>query len=497
MDGLRPDLVNAQTMPTLAALAGRGVESLAHRTVYPSETRGALTALATGARPETTGVLGNEFFARGAQRGLTRTNTIHDWRAAEALLPGGMVGATSLAETLHKAGRSLAVVTSSGQGSVTALAWEGERFGAASFNVRHPHLAYPSTLAADIEQRHGVPPTGWGAGGEMAAVEVFARSVWPARRPAATILWVTEVDSASHRYGLGSERMLASMAACDAALARLLDWRDAEPDRDAITLMVTSDHGHATIGGFVSASQALAEAGLALDPEHVVARRGRAPAFWLRGARDAGRLNAMAQALAAQPWCGALFSAPTEPGSVEGVLPGTLSVALTGAGHRRAPDLLAHLAGDADENAHGVPGVGFADSDGHYGTPLGGGTHGGMSPAELNAVLVGEGAGLAAGRRVASRTGIQDLAPTILRLLGVAAPPSMTGRVLEELLDGGDAAPAPSAFALEATADGRTSRLRLCRVDGQVYVDAAEHEIAGAPQAAPVRRDALRVAPAS
>ena len=64
----------------------------------------------------------------------------------------------------------------------------------------------------------------------------------------------------------------------------------------------------------------------------------------------------------------------------------------------------------------------MCDSGG-YGTPIGGGTHGGMHATELAAVLIGDGTGLRSGGEiVASRTGIFDIAPTVLHLLGLEQP---------------------------------------------------------------------------
>lgn len=490
IDGLRPDMVGPDTMPVLSGLRDSSAGSDGHRTVYPSETRCALTALACGARPETTGVLGNEFFARGLLPALSRTNTIHDWHANETRLPGGFVTATSLGEVLAKAGRRLAVVNSSGQGSVTALNWQGARFdGHVSFNLRNPQIAYPATLAADIEQAHAVPPGGHARMSATDAVEVFTRSVWPATRPDAAILWVTEVDGASHRHGLGAPGMLEAMTHCDQALAALLDWRESLPEKDAVAILVTSDHGHSTIGEFVSVGDALATAGIV--PEGIVSRRGRAPAFWLNGGA-AEQLDDIAAALRAQPWAGAMFSAPAGPDSPEGRVPGTLSVDLTGVGHARAPDLIVHLAGNDDENPHGIPGITACDAAG-YGTPLGGGTHGGMHPAELDAVLVATGAGFRGAGARAACSGIQDLAPTILTLLGLPAPVSMQGRVLRELLSGGTAPDAPERAVFDAIDGAVTSRIEIARVDGHSYVTAAR-ALRPDDAATPKRPDDLVVA---
>ena len=489
IDGLRPDMITQQTMPVLTALKAASASSDGHRTVYPSETRCALTALACGARPEVTGILGNEFFAKGLRPELSRTNTIHDWNANEARLAGGFVTATSLGDALAKAGRRLAVVNSSGQGSVTALNWQGARFtGHVSFNLRNPQIAYPDTLAADIEAAHDVPPSGHARMSATDAVAVFTQTVWPATRPDAAILWVTEVDGASHRYGLGAAGMLEAMTHCDQALAALLDWRESLPEKDDVTILVTSDHGHSTIGEFVSVSDALSQAGI--TPDGIVSRRGRAPAFWLNGGAPE-QLSDIAAALRAQPWVGAMFSTPAAPGANDGVIPGTLSVALTGVGHHRAPDLIAHLHGTADENSFGIAGVTVCDAAG-YGTPLGGGTHGGMHPAELNAVLIATGAGIDLQARAAC-SGIQDLAPTILSLLELPRPATMRGRVLSELLATGAAPAVPEHHVHEAKDADVTNRIEIAHVERHPYVVAADAQRAGDPHT-PKRRDDLVVA---
>ena len=50
-DGLRPDLIGPATTPNLHRLQGLGVTLERQRTVYPSETRSAMTSLVTGAAP--------------------------------------------------------------------------------------------------------------------------------------------------------------------------------------------------------------------------------------------------------------------------------------------------------------------------------------------------------------------------------------------------------------------------------------------------------------
>tara|TARA_R110002020_G_scaffold6321_13_gene26626 strand:+ start:1502 stop:3037 length:1536 start_codon:yes stop_codon:yes gene_type:complete len=500
VDGLRPDQINAQTMPNLHALKSQGVVSSDHRTVFPSETRGALTALANGARPESTGVLGNDFYARDGGQRLAGTDTIHDWRYGEARYAGGMVRTVSLSETLAKAGRSFAVVTSSGQGSFTALNWKGADLGQTGFNVRHPQLAFPHDLAIDIAREHKVPSTGFERGAEAQAVDIFINSVWPAKQPAASIIWLTEVDSASHLHGLGAEGQIESMMACDRAIGALLDWRAHQPERDRIAILITSDHGHSTTSGFINLDAAFKQAGIRAatrfaDNVDIIFRRGRAPGLWLRH-YDKGLLQAAFDALLAQDYYGATFTRAVEPGAPHGHIEGTLALELTGAAHFRAPDLYLNLAGDNAPNAHGISGTSVCDV-GNYRIEVGGGTHGGLHRAELAAVLVGDGAGLKSGGQViTTRTGITDLAPTALHLLGVAAPDTMTGRIMHEMLADGDTVAAPAIEEFTASAGGKTSHLRFGRIGAHCYVD--EAWVSGLASAPSVNREHVAVeAPAA
>lgn len=482
IDGLRPDMINESTMPHLTAMRARGVSSAAHRTVFPSETRGALTALASGARPETTGVLGNDFYGRDGSGRLTGTDTIHDWRSADARMIGGMVTTPSLSEALHKQGQSFAVVTSSGQGSFTALNHRGAERGHIGFNVRHPAIAFPPDLALEIARNQQIPPTGLDRGAERQTIAAFTDTVWPASKPAAAILWLTEVDSASHRYGLGADAMLASMRACDEAVGQLLDWRDRQPEKDDIAIFVTSDHGHSTITDFISVGDPIAKAGIRAatrltDGVDILYRRGRAPGFWLRKF-DKGLLNALHDVLADQPWYGACFTRAVEPGAADGLIAGTLAVELTGAAHHRAPDLYLNLLGDDRPNEFGVPGSSACDAGGYTGIPVGGGSHGGLHATELAAVLIGEGAGLkSGGAAMDTRTAIYDIAPTILDMLGLDPAPGMTGRPMRELLFEGEAPDRPDIVTFTASRSGKLARLQIGRVCGIDYVDAADFVI--------------------
>jgi hypothetical protein len=441
IDGLRPDLVAESTMPHLAALASDGTWNRRHTTVFPSETRGALTALATGATAQVNGIAGNQFYIRGTSPDQVFTETTHDWWAADERLAGNLVKVPSISEVLHQAGRPFAVVTSSGPGVLPALNWKGQQRGQTGFNVRHPQIGYPHSFAARAHRSLKIPAGGISADGPMTAFRVFEREVWPYDKPAATILWCTEVDSVSHLHGLQSTQLREIMRACDDVIGELRAWRDAQPERDSITLFIVSDHGHVTIGGTVNVADALCQAGFkaaASFNDHatqVLVRPGRAVGLWLKH-DDPALLRDIRDFMMEQVWFGGAFSPASEPGSTSGTVDGSLALELLGAGGERAPGLFVHLgktpADDQTDQAGHVDSVFYDPGDNDL--RIGGGTHGGLHRGEFTAVLAGYGAGLAQGRVSDAPSSITDIAPTILSLLGIDAPKTMTGRVL-----GGDA----------------------------------------------------------
>ena len=103
--------------------------------------------------------------------------------------------------------------------------------------------------------------------------------------------------------------------------------------------------------------------------------------------------------------------------------------------------------------------------------------HGSISPYEVNSVLIAAGPHFKAGVRSAVPSGIVDLFPTVLHLLGMALPRPVDGRVLHEALDGG---PDPKEVFVEtavhrvsATFGGVSYRqeAQVSRVGDTLYVD--------------------------
>ncbi|WP_117193987.1 alkaline phosphatase family protein [Rhizobium terrae] len=467
IDGLRPDMISEVTTPNIHALYRRGVWARHHRTVFPSETRGALTSLVTGSHPETHGILGNQFFARQHLAHQTVTTMAADWFDADRALPGGMVTAIGLSEILAKNGRSFAVVTSSGQGSLSALNWRGDICGQAGYNVRHPQTGFPDAMVSLIRERHRIPDGGQTTGTEAKAVEVFAGTIWKERNPDVSIIWLTEADSASHLSGLGSPQQLAKIGMCDNALGMLLDWRDALPERDDVTILVTSDHGHSTIKGLISVTDELRSAGFSAgtsftEGNNILVRPGRAVGIWLRNP-DRALSQDLFDFFVEQDWYGGGFSNARAPGANEGVIDGTLALELTRSRHFRAPDLCINLAGNDENNAYGIPGSAYYDP-GEYNMPVGGGTHGGLHVKELSALLIAHGADFLSNATSEVPTSIVDIAPTVLTLLGLDVPATASGRFLAELTQKRDGLGVGQLEVRSSIRRGKQVLLRLSQV---------------------------------
>ena len=139
--------------------------------------------------------------------------------------------------------------------------------------------------------------------------------------------------------------------------------------------------------------------------EVAVAPQGAGAHLYLaESAQD--RLQPIRDWLSAQPWCGQVFVGP-ELAAI-GHRPGgshALSFAMR---HRDAP------------NANGVKGlIDICTSEEKPGKPPGHGSHGGLGAYETRPFLTISGGGFAAGTVEHGRSRLIDIAPTILRHLGL------------------------------------------------------------------------------
>ncbi len=477
-DGVGPDSIDPATMPSLGALMQTGAVLGRHRSVFPSETRTALTSLVTGTTPGRHGIVANHFMAPAVDPvdpvDTASIDVLRSLYATNGDAPLGLSG------HLARAGLRYAALSTGRAGTWYAL-WRGaERDGSLAVNPRYPSLGMPAGDSDDLAAHsRGAADAGGGEAPCLAAglMDTFLSRVWPNHKPALSILWFTEADSAGHYAGFGTVGHRAALKTLDEQLGRLLDWRTRQPERDEIHVLVASDHGQIRLDadGDVDLVAELRRAGFRAartfdgDAEICVVS-GRAPGLWLAEPQP-DRLRALAETLAAQPWCGPLFSAGLDPADPYGQVPGTFSHALVQAQHPWSPHLRVTF---TRSTAADLEGSGLTGGSGH---------HGGLDAGELGCLLVADGARIQPGLYDRHPSGLIDVAPTVLSLLGAPQPAGLCGRSLIGLLDGSGPGGEPvTEERYDLHAGGRTHRLVRQRFGRHVYLD-------GVPSATPLTPD--------
>ena len=222
----------------------------------------------------------------------------------------------------------------------------------------------------------------------------------------------------------------------DAEIGRIEDTLRSKGLLDRTNIMVTSDHGFSTHTGEM-------RLGPLLEP-HTRRMADGSPdivnaggSIHLRRGADAARLTAIVAALQQRPEVGAIFTRPGPKGGSEGVVPGTLSFEVARWNHARSGDILVSANWTHDVNKAG-----------YKGTTTQGGVagHGTSSVYDVHNTLIAFGPDFRERTVSSVPTGNVDLAPTLLHLLGLQAPPTMTGRVINEALRNG---PSPASVKID------------------------------------------------
>lgn len=425
-DSLRPDGISARQTPNLFEFCRNGAVFSNSHAVFPTLTRVNKVSLATGAAPANHGILFNAFYDP-----LIFTDRIVEIKDMDVVLAADtdenrLITAHTLGEILSRSGRKLAVVHTGQPGAPWLLNYRGEKLGHCHFSIHGPKFSTPVDLATEIVDRLGaIPESQYPDLPRIAyAISAFTEIIYPRTEPDIAVLWLDEPDHTSHQYGSGSPVIADAVRGLDALFGHILAWWADTGRRDGVQVIAMSDHGgipgHTRLdingllnqAGFPASRTPTGEGGIISLP-------GSVGAIYLEESRKQ-MLPEIVDWMQKQEWCGHLFTDDSR--GMDGRPSGTFSHTLAGMAHRRAPDLVYTLRSRIDEDCC------FYDSD----KPVGSAQHGGLNPLELRNLLVFGGEAFAGPYRSSAPAGIVDIAPTMLDLMGLSIPPSMTGRALRE-----------------------------------------------------------------
>ena len=485
-DGLRPDFLSAQTMPNLWALAQSGVFFSRHHPVYPSATEVNGTALATGAYPAHSTLIGNKEYRPGIDPekpvGMEWPAVIRrgDEVAQDHYLAWGTV-----AEFLHAHGLRTAVA---GAKQVALLADRCPRPDDSSASpVVYEGAAMPARLQSTLAAALGAfPPADRPA---PDAENKIRRDAWTTHAlldvlwrdgvPDFSLLWLAEPDCSQHANGPGSPQALAAIKSSDDNLGLVLAELDRRGLRSCTDVLVVSDHGFSTILRAIHVAADLAGTGInvlatvprgGLAPGQVLLVNNGGTVFFYVGGHDAAVCRRLAAQVQTQDWAGIVFTRAPAEGAF-GLADGHLD-------SPEAPDVVVSLRWSPDRSAIGTSGLICAE--GSERAP-GQGQHGTLGATDMHNTLVAAGPGFRVGLRDLLPSGNVDVAPTILWLLGFKDEAAhRDGRVLGEAIVGDVSSPRP-ALSRRLTArrhldDGRTweQYLYVSDVNGVQYFDGGD-----------------------
>jgi predicted AlkP superfamily pyrophosphatase or phosphodiesterase len=211
IDGLRADTVGSGVMPTLDALAARGVHADWMNPSYPSLTFPNHYTLVTGLRPDHHGIV---------------NNTMRD----PVLGPFSLSNRAAVEDPRWWGGTPIWVTLQAHGGHAATMFWPGSE---APIGGVHPDqwrrfdASMPNAVRVDT------------------ALDWLSRT--DAARPTFVTLYFDQVDHEEHLSGPGSPQAMQAEADVDAAIARLLGGLDARGLRDRVDVIVVSDHGMARV----------------------------------------------------------------------------------------------------------------------------------------------------------------------------------------------------------------------------------------------------------
>lgn len=455
-DGLRRDRATTALMPNLARFMAEGTDFLNSRSVFPSETRVAVTSTMTGCPPGDHGLVANQFIHPVKPGALFKTA---EWDHLEtAAQAGQLVDRLTLGQRMAEAGRSMVVLSTASPGASRMMNASAHALGQPVFSMhglpvssQQLHEQVTSTLGAIPE------PAAPNSKRMTYATDALLKVIYPRYAPDLCVLWMNDPDITSHRFGVTAAETELAQRACDDNFARILEWWHAGNGPQNIIVM--SDHGQ------ITGQRQLATLDI-VPAEFGHASIGAFSGIYLHH-RSASHKAKVVDWLVQQDFCGLVFASGDDGAAIPGALPWS---AVRNA-HPRNADVGFTLRASDSSQQYGpdLDKCLFAS-----GIPVGGGMHGGLNKGELSTVLAAQGRDYRGAFASETPCWLPDIAPTILTTMGLALD-GAAGRPLVEALTGvsenAGRVPDVETRLLSATHRGHEQYLRQWVVDGQTIVD--------------------------
>jgi predicted AlkP superfamily pyrophosphatase or phosphodiesterase len=441
MDGLRPDMVTPELMPTLHGLSTQGVTFANHHPVYPSSTEVNGAVLATGRYPQNNGVIANREYRpdiNPKEAVPTHTVKLLVPTIAEIIFKHQMSAIISGTKPVARLANPL-YQRATGDTSVTVyggLALTPDPETSKSWPA-FPPKANP-TKTANAQQ------DAW-------TTDRIIERINAGTLPAFAHLWLSEPDFAQHGSGILSGPAKEALKSSDTCLANLVAALKKQNLWESANLLIVSDHGFSTIiknediANRIEEDAKLSTVRNFIVPakpgDILVVGNGATVLFYVTD-HDKDITQKLVNYLQTTDYAGVIFTRDS--------LSGTFPLTQAFLGSKDAPDVVLSLKWTHAANAQGVKGTVICDSV--SGLKVGSGMHVSLSPYDMHNTLIAVGPSFKPGFVSQTPSGNLDIAPTILALLGLPdQAQKLDGRILAESLRNSTVAPpTPVTQTIEA-----------------------------------------------
>jgi len=470
-DGMRPDFVSEENTPALWKLAKDGVVFRNHHAVFPSATNVNGAALATGDYPSHTGLIANhEFRPNIDNRRPVDVEEPHVVRKGDELSGGKYIAAPTITELVQKSGGRSIIAASKTVGLLHDRHFDPREKNGVTLSAG---MCWPNEVLGWVVGALGPFPKSH-SGQDNWTTKALGNLLWKDGVPPFSLLWLGEPDLTQHETAPGAAPALRAIKSSDDNLGAVLSALDRSVGgtRAATDLFIVSDHGFSTIEREIELPKILADASFDVVTEfksephtgQIMVVGGGGSVLFYVVQHDAAVTQRLVEFLQRSDFAGVIFTKKK--------LEGAFALDQGKIDTPDAPDVVMSFRWNENKNQFGV--AGMIDAD--WQRAAGEGTHATLSRFDMHNMLIAAGPDFGRGQADDLPSGNVDLAPTILKILGISAPHRVDGRVLSEAMTGIELETLkPQTETIEATkrfSSGTWRQsLRISRVGSTIYLD--------------------------